>query len=389
MNGIYMDSNATTPTDPRVVEAMLPYFDREFGNPSSAYSLAQKARAAMESARVVTGRALGCPPDAVVFTSGGSESDNIAIKGAAFARMPDRGHIITTRIEHHAVLTTCEYLERHLGFGVTYLPVDGSGLVDPADVERACRPDTFLISVMLANNEVGTIEPVAEIAAIARKRGILVHTDAVQAVGKIPVDVAALGVDLLALSGHKLYGPKGVGALYVRPGTRIHPLSHGGRHERGLRAGTENVPGIVGLGRAIELCLEEIGEEPARLRALVDRLEHGIVERVPDVVVNGRAAARLPGTLNVSFLYVEGESVVLALDMEGISVSTGSACTTDAVEPSHVLTAMGVQPNVAQGSVRMSLGRHNSDSDVDRVLEVVPGVVERLRSLSPLARRGC
>jgi cysteine desulfurase len=380
---VYLDNNATTAVDPRVLEAMLPYFGPLYGNPSSPYTLAQASRRAVEQARSSVAGALGCRPESVVFTSGGSESDNLAVKGAVFARAGRPCHVVTTSIEHHAVLTTCEYLERRFGVAVTYLPVDGRGLVDPAAVERACGPDTALISVMFANNEVGAIQPIGEIGRIARRLGVPFHTDAVQAVGKVPIDVEALQVDLLSLSGHKLYGPKGVGALYVRPGTPMDPLSHGGTHERGLRAGTENVPGIVGLGTAVRLCAEEMDAERTRLARLSARLQRGIVERVAEVTVNGAADFRLPGTLNVSFHFVEGESVVLELDLAGIATSTGSACTTESMAPSHVLTAMGVEPNCAQGSVRFSIGRFNTDEDVDRVLEALPPIVDRLRCISP------
>ncbi|MBM3306911.1 MAG: cysteine desulfurase NifS [Candidatus Eisenbacteria bacterium] len=385
MKRVYMDNNATTAVDARVLEAMRPFFSEQYGNPSSPYGPAQAARAAVDAARAPVARALGCGAEAVVFTSGGTESDNLAIKGVVFARGAGSAHVITTRIEHHAVLSSCEYLERRFGTRVTYLPVDRHGWVNPDDVERACEEDTALISVMFANNEVGTIEPIAEIGRIARARGIPFHTDAVQAVGKVPVSVDELGVDLLSLSGHKLYGPKGVGALYVRPGTVIDPLSHGGGHERGARAGTENVPGIVGLGAALRLCLDEMDTERRRLAGLVGRMERHIVERIPDAVPNGRADLRLPGTLNVSFRYVEGESVVLELDLAGIAASTGSACTTESTAPSHVLTAMGVEPNCAQGSVRFSLGRQNTDTDVDLLLDVLPSIIARLRSISPLA----
>jgi cysteine desulfurase len=381
---IYMDHNATTPTDPRVVEAMLPYFSEAYGNPSSAYSMAQETRRAVEWAREVVADALGCDPRSIVFTSGGTESDNMAIKGAALAHLEGRGHVITTRIEHHAVLHACQYVRDRLGFDLTLLEVDEAGFVDPRSVEDACRPNTILITVMLANNEVGVIEPLSEIAEIARRRGILFHTDAVQGVGKIPVDVDALGVDLLAMSAHKFYGPKGVGALYVRRGVTFDPLSHGGSHEWGMRPGTENVPGIVGLAKALEICVNGIEEEQARLGALTRRLEDGILERIPDVSINGDREARIPGTTNIAFRAVEGESVVLALDMEGIAVSTGSACTTDDAEPSHVLSAMGVPTNVAQGSIRFGLGRHNTEAEVDRVVEALPSIIGRLRQMSPL-----
>jgi cysteine desulfurase len=385
---IYLDHNATTPTDPRVVEAMEPYFTERFGNPSSPYQLAAASRAVVERSRESAADALGCKPREILFTSGGTESDNAAIKGVAFSRFNNRGHIVTSAVEHHAVLHTVEYLRDRFGFDATFVGVDSDGAIDPAEVQAACRPDTILITIMLANNEVGTLQPVAEIGRIARERGVLMHTDAVQAVGKIPVDVETLGVDLLSLSSHKIYGPKGVGALYVRRGVKLDPLSHGGRHEWNQRAGTENVPGIVGLARALEICVESMDEEGTRLSALTDALERGIRERISDVSVNGHPIRRLPGTLNVALHYVEGESVVLALDMEGIAASTGSACTTDSAEPSHVLSAMGIPPNTAQGSVRFGLGRSTTDSDVQTLLDVLPGIVERLRSMSPLYKKG-
>jgi len=381
---VYMDHNATTPTDPRVVEAMLPYFGERYGNPSSPYELSQHTRRAVEEARETVASSMGCSPREIVFTSGGTESDNMALKGVAFANLERPGHIITTLVEHHAVLHTAGYLRDRFGFDVTFLGVDETGRVDPADVERACREDTILVSVMLANNEVGTLQPVREVAAVARERGIIVHTDAVQAIGKLPTDVGELGVDLLSMSSHKIYGPKGVGFLYARRGVSFDPLSHGGSHEWSVRAGTENVPGIVGLAKALELAVEGMPEEAVRLDGLTARLEMGILERISEVSINGHPTDRLPGTLNVSVHYVEGESVVLALDMEGIAVSTGSACTTDSAEPSHVLSAMGVPANVAQGSIRFGLGRSTTAADVDRVLDVLPGIVERLRAISPL-----
>lgn len=387
MERIYLDHNATTPTDPRVVDAMLPFFSRAFGNPSSPYELAHETRRAVEQARETVADIIGATPRCVVFTGGGSESDNIAIKGVALRHLESGGHIVTTRIEHHAVLHTCQYVRDRLGFDVTFLDVDGNGLVDPADVSKACRHDTVLVSIMEANNEVGVLEPIREISEIARDRDIPFHTDAVQAMGKIPVDVENLGVDFLAMSAHKLYGPKGVGALYVRPGVAFDPLSHGGSHEWGARAGTENVPGIVGLAAALRIAVDGMPEESRRLAELTSRLEGGIESAISDVKVHARGASRIAGTTNIAFKYVEGESVVLALDMEGIAVSTGSACTTDSAEPSHVLSAMGVAPNVAQGSVRFGLGRHTTPEQIDHVLDVLPAVIERLRAMSPLYRQ--
>jgi cysteine desulfurase len=305
------------------------------------------------------------------------------VKGVAFANAARRRHIITTKTEHHAVLSACEYLEAHFGFDVTFLDVDRFGIVDPRSVEQAIRSDTALITIMHANNETGTIEPIEEIGRIARREGIVFHSDAVQTVGKIPIDTATLGVGLLSLSGHKMYGPKGVGALYVAEGIDLHPLTHGGGHEHGLRAGTENVAGIVGLATAVDLCAADLERSGERLGQLGARLEAGILERVPEAHVNGHPTLRLPGTVNVSFGRVEGESVVLGLDMEGVAVSTGSACTTGALEPSHVLLAMGVPPSLAQSSVRFSLGRWNTQREVDRVLEILPAVVDRLRVISP------
>ena len=387
MKTIYMDHNATTPMDARVLEAMLPYFRERFGNPSSPYSLAHDPRRAVDEARETVARCLGCAAEDIVFTGCGSESDNIAIQGVCALCDGPPGHIVTSSIEHHAVLKTCEQMER-AGWDVTYVGVDGSGLLDPVEIERVLRADTKLVTIMHANNEVGTIEPLAAISRIVHDRGILLHTDAVQAVGKIPVDVDALGVDLLSLSAHKFHGPKGVGALYVRPGTRVAPIAFGGQQERGLRPGTENVPGIVGLAVALSIAVEEMPETMLRLRALTDRLSAGILERIDGVIVNGDPEHRIPGTTNLSFPGIEGESIVLGLDMEGVAVSTGSACTTDAVGPSHVLQAMGVAPNVAQGSVRFGLGRETLEEDVEHVLAVLPGIVDRLRAMSPFSSPG-
>ena len=341
----------------------------------------------MEDARETVASAIGCKSREIVFTSGGTESDNTALKGVAFANLDRRGHIVTTSIEHHAVLHTAAYLRDRFAFDVSFVGVDGKGMVNPADVADALRDDTILVSVMMANNEVGTVQPIREIAAAARARDIVVHTDAVQAIGKLPIDVADLGVDLLSMSSHKIYGPKGAGFLYVRRGVSFDPLSHGGSHEWSIRAGTENVPGIVGLAAALKLAVDAMPEESPRLTNLTRKLEKGILERVPEVTINGHPTERLPGTLNVAGHYVGGERVALAMDMEGIAVSTGSACTTDSAEPSHVLSAMGVASNIAQGSVRFGLGRSTTDDDVDRVLDVFPGIVDRLRAISPLYHR--
>ena len=383
---VYLDHSATTPTDPRVVRAMLPYMTERFWNPSSPYDAAREARTAVDEGRERVAAALGAQPDEIVFTSGGTEADNIAVAGVAHGNASRGRHVVTSAIEHHAVLRACEYLEERHGFEVTYLPVDRLGLVDPRDVEAALRNDTVLVSIMHSNNEIGTIEPIEEIATIVRERGIPLHTDAVQSVGRVDVDVERYGVDLLSLSGHKLYGPKGVGALYVRSGTILDPLSQGGTHEGGLRPGTENVPGIVGLAEAIEIALADLDETAERLRGLTARLERGIRDAVPDVSVNGHPEMRLPGTINLSCSFVEGESLVLALDLAGFAVSTGSACTTGESKPSHVITALGVPPELAQGSLRFSLGRENTADEVDRLIEVFPPIVERLRAISPLGR---
>jgi len=378
---IYMDHNATTPLREEVLEAMLPYLRDEFGNASSLHAFGIRARRAVETAREQVAAALGAQPREIIFTGCGTEADNQAIKGVAFANRSKGDHIITSRVEHKAVLETCEYLEKQ-GFRVTYLPVDGYGLVSPDDVAQAITDRTILVSVMFANNEVGTIQPIAEIAQVCREQGVYFHTDAVQAVGKLPIDVRQLGIDLLSLSAHKFYGPKGVGALYVRKGVRIDPLLHGGHQEWGLRAATENVAGIVGLGRALELRLTEMEAEAQRLTALRERLYQGIVARIDHVYLNGHPTRRLPGTLSVSFDYIEGEGIIMGLDLEGIAVSSGSACTSATLEPSHVLLAMGVHPATAQGSIRFSLGRGNTEEDVDTVLEVLPPIVKRLRELS-------
>ena len=383
MNGrVYLDHNASTPVHPEVVAAMLPYFGERFGNPSSVHGFGREAREGVEIAREQITNFLRVSKDEVVFTSGGTESDNLAIKGVAGAR--GAGHIITSPIEHHAVLRTCQVLETQ-GFAVTYLPVDGDGLVNPDDVRRAIRPDTILITIMHANSEVGTIQPVDAIGAVARERGIPFHVDGVQTFGKVPIDLDGFGIDLLSFSSHKIYGPKGVAGLYIRKGTKMVSVQHGGEHERRRRAGTENVPGIVGFGKAVELRAREMEAEATRLTALRNRLWNGISARVADVRLNGHPTRRLPGTLNLCFRHVESESIVLGLDLKGVAVSAGSACTSGNVEPSYVLVAMGVPLDWAMGSVRATLGRLNTDADIDYVLEVLPPLVERIRSLSPAA----
>jgi len=383
---IYLDHAATTPTHPEVVQAMLPYFTDAFGNPSSPYSLGQEARAAVEEARDRLAHLIDAQSEEIIFTSGGTEADNFAIKGIAYANQHKGNHIITTSIEHHAVLEPCKFMERQ-GLKVTYLSVDKYGLVDPEDVKRAITDKTILISVMHANNEVGTIEPIAEIGEIAKEKEIYFHSDAVQTVGHIPVKVDELGVDLLAMSAHKLYGPKGIGALYVRRGTRIAPFMHGGGQERGRRASTENVPAIVGFGKAAEMAEREIDGEVKRLVSLRDRFIQGLFERITQIHLNGHPSKRLPGNVNVSIEFVEGESILISLDLEGIVVSTGSACSSNALEPSHVLLALGLPGELPRCSLRFTLGRGTTEEDIARVLEVLPRIVTKLRSISPLFKK--
>jgi len=380
---IYLDHAATTPTDPEVLQAMLPYFTERFGSASTLYSIGKESRQAVEEAREKVAGLTGSRPDEVFFTSGGTEADNWAIMGAAFANESKGNHIITSKIEHHAVLETCHFLEKH-GFEVTYLPVDSDGLVDPEDVRRAITDRTILISIMHANNEIGTIEPVEEIGRIAREKRILFHTDTVQTVGSIPVDVNAIGCDALSVSAHKLYGPKGIGAMYLRKGARVQRIMQGGGQESNRRAGTHNVPGIVGLGKAAELALASMDESIPRLTSFRDRLIDGIFERIPDVRLNGHRTQRLPNNVNVSFEAIEGESIILLLDMHGICASSGSACTSGSLDPSHVLMALGLKHEEAHGSLRLTLGRDNTEWDVKNVLEVLPVIVERLRMMSPL-----
>lgn len=379
MRRIYLDHAATTPVSPAVLEAMLPCFTQVWGNASSVHAPGREAKRALEAARRQVAKALNASvPQEIYFTAGGSESDNWAIKGVAFTHKT--GHIITTTIEHHAVLHTCQWLEKQ-GFSVTYLPVDGYGRVTAAQVEQAIRPDTFLVSVMAANNEVGTIQPIAEIGALCRARGILFHTDAVQAVGAIPLDVQAMQVDLLSLSGHKLHGPKGVGALYIRKWVKVDSLIHGGAQERGFRAGTENLPGIVGLGKAVELAQEGLADNAARMTALRDKLIHGLMARVPDARLNGHPTDRLPNNVNMSFDGVEGEALLLRLDLAGVACSSGSACTSGTLDASHVLLAMGLNEAEAHGSLRMTLGTDTTEEDIDAVLEILPPIVEDLRRM--------
>jgi cysteine desulfurase len=383
MKRIYMDHNATTPVHPEVLGAMLPFYKEKYGNASSVHSFGREARTAMEEARERLAEFIGAEPREVIFTSGGTESDNFAIEGAAYENSKKGKHIITSVIEHHAVLNTCKHLETH-GFQVTYLGVDRYGVIDLDELKKAIRDDTILITVMHANNEIGTIEPLGEISKIARENGVILHTDAAQTLGKIPVNVDELGIDLMSLSAHKVYGPKGVGALYVRRGTKVEPLVRGGHHEHNRRAGTENVPGIVGFGKAIEIAAARMKEEGKRLWNLTEKLRSGLQERIDYVYANSHPTKRLPATMNLSFDFLEGESIVLNLDMKGIAVSTGSACTSGTLEPSHVLMALGLEAATAQGAIRFSLGRDNTEADVNYVLEEMPPIIERLRGMSPL-----
>jgi len=379
---IYLDHNATTPIHPEVLEAMLPFLKEEFGNPSSIHWAGRVPKKAIEDAREGVAKLLNCDPGEVIFTSSGSEGDNLAIKGMAEARRGKGSHIITTKVEHPAVLNTCKYLAK-TGFDVTFLDVDGEGMTDLDDLRKAITPKTILITVMFANNETGVVFPVEEIGRIAKEHNIPFHTDAVQAVGKVPIDVKALNIDILTLSGHKIYAPKGVGALYVKRGIRLIPLIHGGHHERNRRAGTENVAGIVALGKACEVAMRDMAKEAEYLTILRDRLHRGIVERIDHVRLNGHPTKRLPTTLNLSFEFVEGESLLLNLDMNGVAASSGSACTSGSLEPSHVLMAMGIPHEIAHGSLRFSLGRDNTVEDIDYVLEILPPIVERMRAMSP------
>jgi cysteine desulfurase len=380
----YLDYNATTPLHEEVLEAMGPFFREHFGNPSSAHRYGREPEEHREKGRSRVAALLGCRPDEVVFTSGGTESDNAAIKGAVLASRERGNHIVTSTVEHHAVLHTCRYLEERFGCRVTYLPVDGDGLVGPEAVRSAITGETVLVTVMTANNETGVINPIAEIGKVTKEKGVLFHTDAVQAVGKIPIDVEELGVDLLSISAHKIYGPKGMGALFLREGVAIDPLVHGGGHEGGRRAGTENIPGIAGLGKAAEIARRDLEEEFPRQTALRDRLWERAQEEIPDIRLNGHPVKRLPNTANISFPRIEGESAMMMLDAKGIAISTGSACSSEDLEPSHVLKAMGVDTVTARGALRFSFGLGSREEDLDTLMEHLPKIVERLRHMSPL-----
>ncbi|MDR2750834.1 MAG: cysteine desulfurase NifS [Clostridiales bacterium] len=383
MSEIYFDHAATTPIRPEVFDAMLPFLKEGYGNPSSIYEIARTSKKALERARDQVATALGAQPGEIYFTGSGTEADNWAIRGVAELLKPKGNHIITTAIEHHAVLHTCEYLAKN-GYEITYLPVDDQGIISLEDLEKAIRPETILITVMAANNEIGTLQPIEEIGRIAKERKILFHTDAVQAVGHIPINVSKMGIDLLSLSAHKLYGPKGVGVLYCKKGVALKSFIHGGGQERGRRAGTENVAGIVALGTAIELAVSELEEEAARLSVLRNKVIDGILEQIPHTRLNGHKTLRLPNNANVSFSFIEGESLLLLLDMKGIFASSGSACTSGSLDPSHVLLAIGLPHETAHGSLRITLGRSSTDEQIEYFLKELPAIVTRLRDMSPL-----
>ncbi|MDR3598478.1 cysteine desulfurase NifS [Clostridium sp.] len=383
MKNVYMDYSATTYVRPEVLEEMLPYFTQKFGNPSSFYGISRETKRAIDKAREQVAKALNCLPDEVYFTGGGSEADNWAIKGIASAHKNKGNHIITTKVEHHAVLHTCEYLEKN-GFEVTYLDVDEEGFIRLEDLKNAITDKTILVSIMFANNEIGTIQPIKEIGEICKEKKIFFHTDAVQAVGNIPVDVKEMNIDMLSLAGHKVYGPKGIGALYIKKGIKIDNLIHGGGQEKNRRAGTENIASIVGIGKALELATENLEEHMKKLTVLRDKLMDGLL-KVPYTRLNGpRGDKRLPGNVNVCFKFIEGESILLSLDFKGVCASSGSACTSGSLDPSHVLLAIGLPHEIAHGSLRLSMGEGSTEEDVDYVLEVVPPIIERLRNMSPL-----
>ncbi|ABZ84422.1 cysteine desulfurase family protein [Heliomicrobium modesticaldum Ice1] len=382
MRRVYLDHGATTPVHPAVIEAMVDCMQNHFGNPSSVHSFGREAKKLLEEARAKVAHLIGARPEEIIFTSGGTEADNLTIFGVARAMRKKGNHVITSAAEHHAVLDACQALTKE-GFEVTVLPVDKYGMVRVEDVKAALKPETVLVTIMHANNEVGTINPIKEITQLVKAHGAVMHTDAVQTVGKIPVDVNDLGVDLLSLSSHKIYGPKGVGALYIRKGTKLFPLSHGGGQERKRRPGTENLPGIVGFGKAAEIMARELPEEMGRMGRLRQRLIEGLLA-IPEVQLNGHPTERIPINVNVSIKYIEGESLLLMLDMKGIAASSGSACTSGSLDPSHVLLAMGICHEVAHGSLRLTLGRDNTEEDIEYVLDVLPPIVERLRAMSPL-----
>ncbi len=379
----YFDNAATTKVRSEVVEKMMPYITENYGNPSSIYKISRGNKEAVEAAREQVAKAINAKTNEIYFTAGGSESDNWAIKGIAESYASKGKHIITSCIEHHAVLHTCEYLESH-GYEITYLPVDEFGLVSLEDLKAAVREDTILVSIMFANNEIGTIQPISEIGAYCKEKGIIFHTDAVQAVGHVPIDVEAMNINMLSMSAHKFYGPKGIGALYIGKGIKIPSFIHGGAQERKRRAGTENVPGIVGMGQAIELAVSELDKEVPRLTALRDKLINGILEKVPYARLNGHKTKRLPGNANISFEFIEGESILLLLDMQGIYASSGSACTSGSLDPSHVLLAIGLPHEKAHGSLRLTMGHFTTEEEVDYVIEKIPPIVSRLREMSPL-----
>ncbi|HER23975.1 MAG TPA: cysteine desulfurase NifS [Candidatus Atribacteria bacterium] len=383
MKKIYMDHAATTPTDVGVVKVMEPYFNLKYGNPNSIYSFGQEARMAVEEARGKVAHLIGANPSEIIFTAGGTEADNHAIKGIAWANQKKGNHIITSKIEHHAVLHSCQFLEKQ-GFKVTYLPVDKYGLIDSDDVERAITDKTILVTIMHANNEIGTIEPIKEISKVVKKAGIYFHTDSVQTAGHIPIDVNDLGVDMLSMSGHKFYGPNGIGVLYLKKGTKITSFIDGGAQENNKRAGTENVAGIVGLGKAAELAKERLNQNREKeIEILRNKLTQGILKNIENVRLNGHPTNRLPGNANFCFEFIEGESMLLSLDMEGVAASSGSACTSGSLEPSHVLLAIGLPPEIAHGSLRLTLGKDNTEKEVNYLLDILPGIINKLRVLSP------
>lgn len=382
MRRIYLDYAATTPVRKEVIKETLPFCSKKFGNASSLHSFGQEAKKALEESREKMAKSIGCQSNEIIFTSGGTESNNLALKGVAFANKSKGKHLITSKIEHHCVLHTCEWLEKN-GFEITYLPVDKYGSVDPNDVENAIKKDTLLVSIMHANNEIGTIEPIEKIGEICKKNGIYFHTDAVQSFGKIPIDLK--NVDMASVSSHKIYGPKGVGALFIRKGTKIEPMLHGGGHEHGLRSGTENVTAIAGFSKAAELIVKEMPQESRRLQCLRDKLINGVL-KIENSHLNGHPTKRLPNNTNFWFDYIEGESLILSLDDKGIAASTGSACSSSSLEPSHVLMAIGLKHEQAHGSLRMTLGKYTKDSDINYVLKTLPGVIERLRRISPFKK---